>query len=119
MKVMKKSKSKSESTPLEFLKHAQTDAKTSVMVQAAMKKGAEVTATEVLKIAKSHGYNFTRRQFEQAVKKSYAERFAAGDISVANVLMESKRAPLESTCAAGCLSYTISYCPPPPVAEKG
>lgn len=82
------------------------------MVQAALEKGAEVTAAEVLNIAKSKGFKFTRRQFEEAVRKSYAERFSAGDISVADVLTQAKRRrPPESSCAKGCLSYTVNWHP--------
>src|SRR5690242_17915972 len=105
MTVMKKS------APIEFLKHAQTDSKTSAMVKAALEKGAAVTAEEVMKIAKSNGYKFTRKEFEQAVKKSYAERFAAGDISVADVIVQAKRRPPLSSCARGCLSYSKSWHP--------
>ena len=100
-----------KTAPIKFLNHAQADAKTSAMVQAALEKGAELTAAEVLKIAKSCGYKFTRKQFEQAVRKSYAERFAAGDISVADVIVEAKRKPPESSCAKGCLSYTKNWHP--------
>ena len=99
------------SKPLEFIAHAQTDAKTSARVQAAIEKGSMVTAAEVLKIAKSAGFDFTREQFERAVKKSYAERFAAGDKSLADVVAKAKPRPPESSCARGCLSYTKSWHP--------
>jgi Nif11 domain len=97
--------------PIEFLKRAQEDPKISAMVRAALEKGAEVTAAEVLKIANSSGYRFTRKQFEASVRKSYAERFAAGDWSVTDVLVEPKLKPPESSCARGCVSYTKNYCP--------
>jgi hypothetical protein len=97
--------------PIEFLDHAQADAKTSARVQAALEKGAAVTAAEVLKIAKSSGFKFTAAQFERAVKKSYAERFAAGDKSLADVLARVRPRPPKSSCARGCLSYTKSWHP--------
>lgn len=95
--------------PIEFLKRAQEDPKISAMVQTALEKGAEVTAAEVLKIAKSYGYRFTRKQFEASVRKSYEERFAAGDWSVTDVLAKPRRKPPESSCAKGCLSYTTNW----------
>jgi len=100
-----------KSAPMEFLEHAQADAKTSAKVQAALEKGAAVTAAEVLKIAKSRGFKFTREQFERAVKKSYAERFAAGDKSLADVVANVRPRPPKSSCARGCLSYTKSWHP--------
>jgi hypothetical protein len=100
-----------KSTPIEFLQHAQADAKTSAKVQVALEKGAAVTVAQVLKIAKSCGYKFTGEQFERAVKKSYAERFAAGDQSLADVLTNVKPRPPKSSCARGCLSYTKSWHP--------
>jgi Skp family chaperone for outer membrane proteins len=98
-------------TPIEFLEHAQADAKTSAKIQAALEKGAAVTTAEVLKIAKASGFTFTSKQFEQAVKKSYAERFAAGDTSLADVVKKVAPRPPQSSCARGCLSYTKSWHP--------
>jgi Nif11 domain len=100
-----------KSKPLDFIEHAQTDAKTSARVQAAIEKGAAVTAAEVLKIAKSSGFEFTREQFERAVKKSYNERFAAGDKSLSDVVAKVRPRPPLSSCARGCLSYTKSWHP--------
>jgi len=100
-----------KSPPIEFLKDAQQNAKTNAMVQAALEKGAEVTAAEVLKIAKSRGYKFTRKEFESAVRKSYVQRFATGDYSVAELLAPSRRRPPLSSCARGCLSYTYNWHP--------
>jgi hypothetical protein len=100
-----------KSKPLDFIEHAQTDAKTSARVQAAIEKGAAVTAAEVLKIAKSSGFEFTREQFERAVRKSYSDRFAAGDTSLSDVVTKLKPRPPLSSCARGCLSYTKSWHP--------
>ena len=97
--------------PLDFLTQAQSDKNTSAAVQAAIEKGAAVTAAEVLKIAKKAGFEFTREQFERAVKKSYATRFAAGDKSLGDVLAKVKPKPPLSSCARGCLSYTKSWHP--------
>ncbi len=111
MTTKKREQKKKKSLPIEFLNHAQSDAKTSAMVQTAIEKGAAITANEVLKIAESNGYKFTREEFEKAVRDSYIERFSEGDISVADVLMQSKRRPPESSCAKGCLSYTKNWHP--------
>jgi Nif11 domain len=100
-----------KSAPLDFLEHAQTNAKTSAKVQAAIEKGAAVTAAEVMKIAKKAGFTFTREQFERAVKKSYGERFAGGDASLADVVKKVRPRPPLSSCARGCLSYTKSWHP--------
>ena len=102
---------KKSASPLDFLSHAQADKNTSAAVQAAIEKGAAVTAAEVLKIAKRAGFEFTRDQFERAVKKSYATRFAAGDKSLADVVAKVKPKPPLSSCARGCLSYTKSWHP--------
>jgi hypothetical protein len=99
-----------KSAPIEFLRHAQQDAKTSARVKAALEKGAAVTNAEILKIAKSSGYKFTQNQFQRAVRKSYAERFAAGDRSLAAV-MKKVKGPPESSCARGCLSWTVNWHP--------
>jgi len=100
-----------KSTPIHFLEHAHSDAKTSAKVQAALEKGAETTAAAVLKIAKASGFTFTREQFERAVRKSYADRFAAGDTSLADMVKPVRPRPPKSSCARGCLSYTKSWHP--------
>ena len=46
---------KKSGSPLDFLTQAQSDKSTSAAVQAAIEKGAAVTAAEVLKIAKKSG----------------------------------------------------------------
>ena len=48
---------KKSGKPLDFLSQAQSDKKTSAAVQAAIEKGAAVTAAEVLKIAKKAGFS--------------------------------------------------------------
>lgn len=101
------------SQPSEFLAKAQTDRKLSDQVLAAVERGGKVTADEVLKIAKKAGYSFTRSEFEKEVKRSYAERFAAGDKGLTDVAAKPRprpRPPL-SSCARGCLSYTKSWHP--------
>ncbi|HEY7292345.1 MAG TPA: Nif11 family protein [Vicinamibacterales bacterium] len=100
-----------KSAPLDFLQHAQTDAKTSAKVQAALEKGAAVTAAQVVKIARAAGFKFTRAQFERAVRKSYADRFAAGEKSLGDVVSKVRPRPPLSSCARGCLSYTKSWHP--------
>jgi hypothetical protein len=100
-----------QSKPLEFLALAQKDAKLSARVSAALEKGAMVTAQEVLAIAKEAGYSFTRAEFERDVKKSYAERFSAGETSLVDVVAKRKPKPPESSCAKGCLSYTTNWHP--------
>jgi Nif11 domain len=104
-------KSAPKAGPLEFLKHAQSDARTSAKVQAAIEKGARLTAAQVLKIAKTAGFKFTREQFERAVRRSYAQRFAAGDKSLADMVQRVRPRPPLSSCARGCLSYTKSWHP--------
>ena len=100
------------SSPLEFLKKAQKHPKLSARVLSAVERGSMVTAEEVLQIAKEFGFTFTRRQFESAVKQDMAERFAAGDASLADVTGKKRpKGPPESSCAKGCLSYTKSWHP--------
>ena len=103
-----------KSKTLEFLSKAQRDRRISARVQAAVERGGKMTADEVLQIAKEFGYSITRSEFERDVKRSLAERFAAGDDSLVDVAGAKKPTkPLESSCAKGCLSYTKSWHPSP------
>lgn len=100
-----------QSKALEFLDKAQKDPKLSARVLAAVEKGGKVTAQEVLKIAKASGFSFTRAQFERAVKRDYAKRFAAGEKDLGDVVARVRPRPPLSSCARGCLSYTKSWHP--------
>jgi hypothetical protein len=97
--------------PRDFLEAAQKDAKLSDRITEAVEKGAKVTANEVMAIAKEAGYSFTRAEFERAVRQRYSERFAAGDVSLADVMARPRPRPPLSSCARGCLSYTKSWHP--------
>jgi|GEM_PF-1463359 len=99
-----------QSQPLQFLEKAQKDPKLSARVQLAVERGGKVTAEEVLQIAQEFGFSFTRSEFERDVRRSMAERFAAGDESLADVTNQPRNA-LESSCAKGCLSLTKSWHP--------
>ncbi len=98
-----------KSSPLEFLKAAQEDPKLSARVLEAVEKGGMVTAEAVLKLAEEAGFTFTRYEFEEAVRRNIAERFAAGEEHLAG--MVNAKDPPESSCASGCLSYTTSWHP--------
>ena len=102
---------KEKSQPLEFLKEAQINRELSKQVLEAIRKGGMVTAEEVMRIAKSAGYSFTREEFETAVRASIVERFRSGERGLASVVNVDD--PPESSCAKGCLSYTTSYHPDP------
>ena len=106
-------KTKKQSKPLEFLAQAQKNSKLSARVFAALEKGGLVTAQEVMAIAKEAGFSFTRAEFERDIKRSYAERFSAGEFSLIAVLARPKKPklPPESSCAKGCLSWTVNYHP--------
>jgi predicted ribosomally synthesized peptide with nif11-like leader len=98
-----------QSDPLEFLKTAQKDPKLNARVRAAAENGGKTTAKEVLKIAQEAGYSFTGEEFETAVRADMARRFAAGDVTLRRMVNDAE--PLSSSCAKGCLSWSISYCP--------
>jgi hypothetical protein len=100
-------------TPIDFLAQAQTNAKLSARVEAAVVRGNTVTAGEILEIAREFGYTFTRAEFERAVKQDIVRRFNAGDESLADVvaMIKKKSKPVPSSCADGCLSYTKSWHP--------
>jgi hypothetical protein len=103
-----------EDTPLAFLAQAQRKGKLGARVEAAVVRGNQVTADEVLEIAREFGYTFTRAQFESEVKKDITRRFNEGDEGLADIaamIKTRKPRPLPSSCAAGCLSYTISWHP--------
>jgi hypothetical protein len=78
-----------------------------------MEKGALVTAEEIMKIARSAGFEFSKEEFESAVRRNMEERFASGEIGLADAVAAKKKPkpPLESSCAKGCLSYTKSWHP--------
>ena len=97
------------SKPLEFLAKAQEDPQISDRVFAAVERGGLVTAEEVLRIASEAGFSFTREEFERDVRKKLDERFAAGEHGLATMLKPKK--PPQSSCAKGCLSYTVSWHP--------
>jgi Nif11 domain len=111
--IMKRPKRPKRSKPLEFLAKARKDRKLSDRVLAAVERGGRVTRGEVLQIAQEFGFKFTRKEFERDVKRDMAERFAAGDESLADVAKRPrpKPKPPESSCAKGCLSYTKSWHP--------
>ncbi len=101
-------------TPLDFLAQAQTKGKLAARVEAAVVRGNQVTADEILEIAREFGYTFTRAQFESAVKKDITRRFNEGGEGLADVaaMIRTKNPkPVPSSCAAGCLSFTSSWHP--------
>lgn len=104
-------------SPLDFLAAAQKDPKLSARVLAAVERGGRVTAEEVLEIAQEFGYSFSRSQFEREVQRDITRRFNEGDESLADVAAMIRRKPKpkpkppESSCARGCLSYTVSWHP--------
>lgn len=109
------SKSSKSSKTLEFLARAQKDKKLGARVLAAVERGGRVTAEEVLQIAKEFGYTLNRAQFEKDVRADLESRFAAGEVDLGVVLGKKKRPrpkPPESSCAKGCLSWTVNWHPP-------
>jgi Nif11 domain len=104
---------KGHSDALEFLKHSQISRELSKQILEAVSKGGMVTAEEVMKVAKKAGYSFTREEFETAVRSNIVERFRAGEYGLASVVNAND--PPESSCAKGCLSYTVSYHPDPSI----
>ena len=99
--------------PIKFLDAANIDADINQKVQHAMEKGALITAEEIMKIARSAGFEFSKDEFESAVRRNMEERFASGESALANDVAAKKRPkpPLESSCAKGCLSYTTTWHP--------
>ena len=95
------------SAPLEFLSKAQEDPALSARLVAALEQGGKVTDDEVLRIAQASGFRFTADEFHTAVRRDIAERFAAGEKQLADVV--NVKVPLESSCAKGCLSLTKSW----------
>lgn len=100
-------------SPLDFLAAAQSDPEVGKRVLAAVERGYMVSAEEVLQIAEEFGYSFSRVEFERAVKADLVSRLQAGEAGLDAVVgaKKPKRPPL-SSCAKGCLSYTVSWHPP-------
>jgi hypothetical protein len=105
---MNKTKS---SDPIKFLDAANMDPGINEKVQQAMEKGALMTVEEIMKIARSAGFEFSKEEFESAVRRNMEERFASGEIGLADVAAKRRPKPPESSCAKGCLSYTKSWHP--------
>lgn len=100
------------SDPIKFLDVANIDPEINKKIMMAIEKGALITADEIIKIAQSAGFEFSKEEFESAVRKNMEERFASGEIGLADVVSNENRAkPPESSCAKGCLSYTKSWHP--------
>ena len=97
--------------PIRFLDAANADPELNARVQAAFERGAMTSASEIMRLAEEAGFSFTQQEFESAVRKNMQRRFAAGAIELADVVRQSSKEPLESSCAKGCLSYTKSWHP--------
>lgn len=97
--------------PIKFLDAANTDPEINKKVEEAMEKGALVTVDELMKIAHHAGFEFSKEEFESAVRRNMEERFASGEVGLSDVVHKERRRPLESSCAKGCLSYTKSWHP--------
>lgn len=108
------------SQPLEFLKKAEEDPKLGARVLAAVERGGQLTAAEILQIAEEFGYKFNRNEFEKEVKRAFAARFAAVQDALDTLEAAKPRRPRPplSSCARGCLSYTISWHPPRDIIIK-
>jgi hypothetical protein len=102
------------STTLRFLQEAQSDPKLGARVLLAVERGGRVTADEVMQIAREFGYTFTRAEFEREARRNFKERFSAGEQIVGEMAAKKKKPkpkPPQSSCAQGCLSYTVSWHP--------
>jgi hypothetical protein len=104
-----------KSQALKFLEKAEKDPKIRNRVIAAMERGGNVTADEVVQIANEFGFKITRSQLQKDAKSRMSERFDAGDANVQAVARTKPTTappkPPMSSCASGCLSWTKSYCP--------
>lgn len=103
------------SKTLQFLAKAQTDRKISARVLAAVERGGKVTAEEVLEIAREFGFKISRAEFERDALRDIQRRYAAGeeDLGVALAVKKPKPKPKPplSSCAKGCLSWTVNWHP--------
>ena len=104
------------SNPLDFLEKANEDPVVAKRVLAAVERGGKLMADEVMQIAEEFGYSFTKSEFQREVKRRFADRFAAAEGSLEGMAETVKKRPRpkppESSCAKGCLSYTVSWHPP-------
>jgi hypothetical protein len=108
------------SNPLDFLSKANEDPVIAKRVLAAVERGGKLMADEVMQIAEEFGYSFTKSEFQREVKRRFADRFAAGEEGLEDMAETTKSKkkprprpkPPESSCAKGCLSYTVSWHPP-------
>jgi hypothetical protein len=110
------------SKTLEFLAKAEKDPRLGRRVFAAVARGGRVTADEVLEIAREFGFSLTRAQFEKEALRDMERRFAAGEQDLAVALGKKKKPkpkPPESSCAKGCLSWTVNWHPPIEAAKTG
>jgi nitrogen fixation uncharacterized protein len=109
------------SRTMEFLAKAQKDRKLGARLLAALERGGTVTAGEVLQIAKEFGYSLTRAQFEREALRDLERRFEQGETDLGIILgkgMKPRPKPPQSSCAKGCLSWTVNYHFPLPVKAR-
>jgi Nif11 domain len=103
------------SATIDFLAKAQKNQKLGARILAAVERGGKTTAEEVLEIAREFGFSLTRAQFEREARQDLERRFAAGEDDLAAALgkkIKPKPKPPQSSCAKGCLSWTVNWHPP-------
>lgn len=99
-----------EGGPSEFLEKANTDPELSGRILEALERGGTVVADEVQRIAEEAGYSFSQVEFQEEVRRSISDRFAAGEQHLASAAEAPPRPPM-SSCQVGCLSYTVNWHP--------
>jgi hypothetical protein len=90
----------------DFLQRTEKDENLRASIEKSVKAGSRVTFDRILDVASKAGYKFSEEDLRAVLKEKLKNRVSAGDFDLGR--FASSNAP-ESSCASGCLSWTITY----------
>ena len=102
---------------MEFLAKSKTDAKLGEKILKVFEAQGIESANQIMKIAHDEGFAFSQVEFEAGVRESIAATFSGGkqaDETPEGGVERARPRPPMSTCARGCLSYTVNWHPVDP-----
>jgi Nif11 domain len=95
----------------DFMKRAKTDQKLIDKIFHVLEKHGKAQAEEILSLAREEGFSFTTAEFEETMLSDMNQQFSAAKETAAQPAAKPVPKPPMSSCARGCLSWTVNYCP--------